>query len=547
VRMLNQWMPFVLIVVLTLSGLTFVSQSPAVNAQPAIVGPRFVSPNYDYSIGWQSPWFLVQKDDVDGRDSLVVQDGLSQVSFVASEFGSYDAPTFLDEIISTYTNSPSVSDFRPIVDTGGVDQCESIANLACVFFEYSQLSEGGISIDSSAYIGAHILPDGTELFVVAITDPSLFSSYVSAWPQTSTWIQTSGIPETEADTGTVGAPNWGGVEFNIDSAISEEDSVAVTEGIRLAQKFVASKFGGRVPYELYVTALPIESPLGPTFAGMAVESGIVIYTGSAAWSSSVTPLERIGIVVHEYIHAYQRWFSEGESRRSAAWLEEGLAEYLSVMAMAQMRISDTSDFEALFDHLLWISAPPVSLPQLESPSEFHAHDAGVYQLSYFAVDHLLTDTSTNLTTIDSYYARLREGASFEESFQAAFGLSTQQFYEAFEHVQRTLGTTPLPPDDFILLEGTRIPSPVSLSVAPTVLVRDQQFLFVAHTSPGIVCRLRIVLDRAGASLVDQPTFANGSGELFWLVTLPADTVLNSGTLSASCGGVRDRVEILVAR
>jgi hypothetical protein len=215
--------------------------------------------------------------------------------------------------------------------------------------------------------------------------------------------------------------------------------------------------------------------------------------------------------------------------------------------MAQMRISDTSDLEALFDHLLWISAPPVSLPQLESPSVFYAHDAGVYQLSYFAVDHLLAHTGMNLTTIDSYYARLREGASFEESFRAAFGLSTQQFYEAFEDVQGTLGTTQFPPDDFILLEGTHIPSPVSLSVAPTVLVRDQQFLFVAHTSPGIVCRLRIVLDGAGASLVDQPTFANGSGELFWLVTLPADTALSSGTLSASCGRVPDTVEVLVAR
>jgi len=533
-------------VALLMGALTVFPSSPAVNAQPNIVEPTFVSPNYNYSIRWESPWFVVEKDVEDGFEHVSVHDGLSQVSFLASRVEGFDAPTIRDELADVYRNDPGVTAFAAMVDANGAPMTENSPNHAYTFYAYTLL-QGANSIAMSMYVETRILPDETELVIVAVVESAEFAIYSGLWPQIYSWVETSGKPNSGSDPGTNGDLDGNAVEFIIDPAVSDEDLVAITEGVRLAQGFVVSELGVSIDDVLYVTAFPIASPGNPTLAGSSVGSGIVLYTGYAAWAESVTPLERIGVVVHEYIHAYQQWISNGESIRSAAWFEEGLAEYLSVSAMAQLRISDSSDFDALFDHLLWISTPPVSLAQLESPIEFYAHGAGVYPLSYFAVARLLAYTGANYTNIDTYYLNLGDGLSFEDAFQAEFGISTLQYYEEFERVRGTLGSLQLPPDDFIILEGTRTPSPVSLSIAPTLLVRDHQFLFLADTAPGTVCRLRIILDEADASLVNRSTFANGSGELFWLVTIPADISPSAGTLTVTCGKLRDQADILIAR
>jgi hypothetical protein len=531
---------------LFLSALPVFQQPPAANAQPTIIEPKFVSPGYGYSISWQSPWFLADIEISGGFESVAVSDGASQVSFVASHLGGYEPVELLNEVADTYDDFPAMSELTTMRDANGAEMLGSGQNFAYQYTRYTVALASGESIESVAYFEVRMLPDGTELVILAEAEVSMFTRYQGLWPRVFSWVDIQGSPNNGTDQAAAAALDSAGVEFIIDPGVGEEDAETVTEGIRLAQALIESEFGVTIEDRLYVTAMPIESPSNPNLGGLSYRSGIVLYTGSVGWTTAVTPLERIGIVVHEFIHAYQQWASMGFNAGSPAWFEEGLAEYLSVMAMAQLQTSDSSDIDALFDHILWMSTPPPALAQLESLSAFSSYDGSVYPLSYFAVDHLLAYTGTGVAGVATYYSHLRDGLTFEAAFQAAFGVSTMQFYAEFDRVQGALGSVPAPPDDFTLLQGVRTPSEVSFSIAPTVLERDQQFLFVANTAPGVVCRLRIVPEAADGSLVDRSTFANGSGELFWLVTIPSDAPLGAGMLSASCGSLRDRVEIQIA-
>jgi hypothetical protein len=45
-----------------------------------------------------------------------------------------------------------------------------------------------------------------------------------------------------------------------------------------------------------------------------------------------------------------------------------------------------------------------------------------------------------------------------------------------------------------------------------------------------------VATRGGRELLNQPTFADPTGRLFWLWTVPAETSRANVTASVSCGG-----------
>ena len=84
-------------------------------------------------------------------------------------------------------------------------------------------------------------------------------------------------------------------------------------------------------------------------------------------------------------------------------------------------------------------------------------------------------------------------------------------------------------------EGKELPSAVALTGAPAQAAPGQQLLFTASTAAGANCLLELTPGkRSGA--ISAETFANGSGEVFWLVIVPEDSLPGEATVEISCGG-----------
>jgi hypothetical protein len=57
----------------------------------------------------------------------------------------------------------------------------------------------------------------------------------------------------------------------------------------------------------------------------------------------------------------------------------------------------------------------------------------------------------------------------------------------------------------------------------------------AGSDASVRCTLTVAT-RAGRELLNQPTFADPTGRLFWLWTVPTDARRANVTASVSCGG-----------
>jgi hypothetical protein len=433
-----------------------------------------------------------------------------------------------------------VTDFETAIDTEGVPMERSGDGFSYAYYTFTVTSENEVSIRNATYIEVRILPDDVDLAIISLTDASSFPEYVGVWSQLFNWVQTSQPLPSNSDS------SESAVEFIMEPGVSDEASEAIFEGTRLAQEFVLDELGLTMDDTLYVTGLPTPSPVSPDINGSAFGSGIVLYTGSATWTGAVAPLLKIGFVVHEYVHAYHGWASNGENSRSPAWFEEGMAEYLSAAAMARLQVSDLTTIEELYSYLLFRSPHSAPLEQLVSPIAFQAQGASVYQLSYFAIAHLFSFAGADMGAAVAYYSSLRSGSTFEDAFQAAFGISIHQFYQEFERVRESFDNVTVIPNDFKILESPQSPSPIFLTDTPSLLVGGYQILVVAETAPASVCRLIVVLDGAAESLTNRKTMANGSGEMFWLLTVPQNVRPGIATITVACGTPHDQIEVLVA-
>ena len=101
------------------------------------------------------------------------------------------------------------------------------------------------------------------------------------------------------------------------------------------------------------------------------------------------------------------------------------------------------------------------------------------------------------------------------------------------------------PDELKITEGVDQPSAVTVEEAPEFVIPGQQTLVVANTIPGTNCTLDLVVADTTVLIDDRETFADGGGQVFWLLTLPANAPPGDGDFVVDCGADLLTIPVLV--
>lgn len=329
----------------------------------------------------------------------------------------------------------------------------------------------------------------------------------------------------------------------LDPNVTQQDQELIAEAVRLAEDFFAFRLGASLGSEVTVTALPIACPRHEGRIASTVGESMVIYTGSSGWLAS-PPAERIRTVVHEYTHTYQFSKAAEAPYASAAWLEEGVAEYLSMIALSELGLMNREAIEGLFGEIVNHSDLP-PLQDLEDLSAIQSQPGQVYPLAYFGVAQLLQDLP--LARIDAYYTALAQGQTFAAAFELAFDVSPEVFYEQFAQFRASsLPAMGYFPEELEIAEGVDQPSAVTVTESPAFVIPGQQALVVAETQPGANCTLDLTAADATVAIDDRMTFASGAGEVFWLLTIPPSAPAGEGVFTVSCGSEPVTTPVIVS-
>ncbi len=166
---------------------------------------------------------------------------------------------------------------------------------------------------------------------------------------------------------------------------------------------------------------------------------------------------------HEYFHLLQSAVRQGHGGASGSptWLSEGSATYAANL-YSHARWGDEDEG---FRWQMWsISREIAELRPLEHRGPFRATQGVGYNLGTLATDWLVRraaglstenvrftreelaglDAQTKHDSYIQYFRLLGSSATWQEAFEAAFGIAVDDFYEAFEKYRRG-GLLPLPP------------------------------------------------------------------------------------------------------
>jgi hypothetical protein len=169
--------------------------------------------------------------------------------------------------------------------------------------------------------------------------------------------------------------------------------------------------------------------------------------------------------------------------------------------------------------------------------------ADSFPLAYVAIQYLLGSRGLSVSVLGDVYTQLQQGIPFGQAFQSTFGQSIDQFYADFEAWRPTLQQETELPDDFWPTDGTTQPAAITMQTVPPTAARDQQIVAVGKTLPLNACDATLQL---GASSLERQTYSNGEGEVFWLITIPADAPTGPATLTFSCGSAPTTSQIVIS-
>jgi hypothetical protein len=329
-----------------------------------------------------------------------------------------------------------------------------------------------------------------------------------------------------------------GVTFSIGNNVSAADASWVMEGVTMAHQYVTETLTG-FSEPLVVNIRDSDDTTGRGAVAFYGGDYIVVFTGSPGWAM-LAPFDRIHVVVHEYIHAWQDAAMRSGENALPAWLIEGSAEYLSYEAVGRLGLVDP---RAVRDYHAWAvqSASHLSaLEDLEARTAFYGERGPVYSLGYLAIDTLLADGSPD--QLVGFARRVRLGQDWRDAFAAEFGQDLTSFYRRFATYRSDLIAPARMPDPFAAVYPVELKSPVSIDTAPAEIAAGDQLLVLGDSQPGAICQFS--LDTAeSASTISGSTFADASGRLFWLVTVPDEVASGSADITANCGAENAHVPV----
>jgi len=499
------------------------SYASTVNAE--IDGTVYTSPNFGYAISWELPWYAtVDETDDYGFDVLGLADDQAMVYFSGGRSSAPNPASVIESYASQFETAEDWTNFRQL----DAAECpvEIPANSAAACYMGDQTFGDGSQATVGVLLQAWDLGNGLDLLLEGYAEEPVFASYLPQWQQFGIYPPGTAVP---TPTGASCEPLVDdGVSFCFDPTLPERDRSDITEAVRLGQDLIARYFDAGDLSGVRVNGFASVSSDGAESLATTLNRSIVVYAGSSVWQS-LAPVERIQTLVHELFHVYQNVMTEERSAVVPLWFTEGVAEAVGYLAAAQLGVTDQNEFYELASYSLTEFPAPEPLLELRPGGSMSADD---YPLAYIAIQYLLGSKGLSVGALGDVYRELSTGASFEQAFQTVFGESLDQFAADFEAWRLTFAQSTELPDDFWPIHGNPSPAMIVLQSAPADAARDQQILVVGKTEPLAACEANLPL---GQDALQRSTYANGEGEVFWLMTIPADAPTGPATLELSCG------------
>lgn len=481
-----------------------------------------MSPNFGFTLTWQSPWYVANVGDDPEYDSLSIVDSNSFVYFAGSDQG-LSAQEVVDDFVSYVESNERYTNVQALTECATNTHPFETAS-AC--YRYDHLYDGGANLPEAALIQGFAFGDGIELTMIASVDEELFSSYLPQWAQFGIYPPGQAPFKPVAGIQTDLVQN--GVTFVFDPTVSDEHRAEVMEGIRLGQDAIARYLGLTDLGDLRITVLDAADPQDPYLLAATLGESIVVYAGGDAWQAA-PPIVRVETMVHELTHVYQGLLAGRGTTDIPIWFIEGTAEAIGFLAATQLGVIDQNDVYDL--ELYWLTTYPVSgsLGDLQSNESM---SVDTYPLAYLAVQYLLGRSGLSVTAIGEVFSAIQNGASFEQAFKAAFGIAPDQFYAEFDAWRTGLQPVYEIPAEFSPSEGAARAAGASWLHAPSQATAGEQLIFTVTTVPEADCTSTVQL---GNQTITRTTFANDAGKAFWIITIPPDTPAGQGTASVTCG------------
>ena len=135
------------------------------------------------------------------------------------------------------------------------------------------------------------------------------------------------------------------------------------------------------------------------------------------------------LLAHEYLHVLQRDLSGGYYKGTPGWLIEGAAIYESqVYYGSYERYRGTAIVRAGdYDHLF---------RNLQESAEWEAERSAGYAIGTLAIEWLISRAGADSHV--EYWRLLTDSATWQDAFAAAFGMTVDEFHEAFEQHRNEL-------------------------------------------------------------------------------------------------------------
>jgi Peptidase of plants and bacteria len=332
------------------------------------------------------------------------------------------------------------------------------------------------------------------------------------------------------------------VTFDIANAVSTEDAVYVREGITLAQDYVTATLSDISDSPIRVAVFDNDDFFCGQALACATETSIVVLAGTPQWNS-LAPFERVHAIVHEYIHVYQYAMAHDGMETMPAWFIEGMADYLAYNAVTDLGLVRETDVHDFHTWTLAWNPDMAALDDLENSYAFYGEYGPAYSLAYLAIDHLMKDRP--LSDLDRFLEQVGKGHNWRASFQKVFERDLNAFYRSFANARDDLVAPRRMPKPFSPVIPEFDGSPLVIDSVSTPVAVGDQLTVLARADAAAVCRIRLRNENSGEDMF-QSTFTDGSGHLFWLMTIPESLGEGPATITAACGGDQRTLEIDIA-
>lgn len=333
------------------------------------------------------------------------------------------------------------------------------------------------------------------------------------------------------------------ITFSFSKGVSAADESYVREGIALGRTFLRSFLSGAIEDNLSVRARNAEHPENPYILAYAGGNDLIVFTGSEYWAS-MSPALRMQVVIHEFVHIYQRDTLGYGRDVSPMWFIEGMAEYVAFSALADVGLIEHDAVEDFQTWAITYGGDAPELEDLEAIEDFQGSEGPVYSLGHMAVSLLLGDEPSERLT--EYLDAVDGGTKWRVAFEEVFGLEVDEFYAEFDDwLASGIDAPDEVPVAFREVVGRDREAAVTILSGPDeTLERGDQTIVIAETERNSNCRFDL-RDHDGERVATLRTVADRTGLVFWVITIPNDAPLGRTEIVANCGGDRDRLRFEV--